>query len=541
MKRNRGSKQSFSPDEALAHPEHHKPRSRRDFIAQGFSAGATSVLGASWLSNPAMAALSADIVAGDHGDNCQLEYGGANKIPFICFDLAGGANIAGSNVLVGGPDGQKDFLSTSGYSKQGLPGDMAPSVANPETGVSDFINEELGLAFHTDSQFLAGILEKTSEETRGQINGAVIAARSENDTGNNPHNPMYGIYRAGAAGALLPLCGSVSSLSGGNSMSPASMIDAAARPTKVDRPTDVTGLVDTGGLVGLLSKDDTVAVMEAMYRVSNAKLNAVDTQRARDDIIKQHVRCSYAKSADIVSQFGGVDLSPLSDPNIVGEQGVFSVEDMNDREFRKTASVIKMVLDGPERSAGGGAESASRGAYAGAGTITMGGYDYHTGDRATGEQRDLRAGRCMGAVLEYAAKQGKPVMMYVFSDGSVFSNGSTDDSEQGRGKGVWTGDNQQTASAFFLVYNPGGKPELMGGSPEQQAKQQQIGFMRASGDVETSSSPAANNVNSLVESVVLNYLALHGEQGVFSDLFPGHSLGDLDRITAFQPVVSGTV
>ncbi len=541
MKRNRGSKQSFSPDEALAHPEHHKPRSRRDFIAQGFSAGATSVLGASWLSNPAMAALSADIVAGDHGDNCQLEYGGANKIPFICFDLAGGANIAGSNVLVGGPDGQKDFLSTSGYSKQGLPGDMAPSIANPETGVSDFINEELGLAFHSDSQFLAGILEKTSEETRGQINGAVIAARSENDTGNNPHNPMYGIYRAGAAGALLPLCGSVSSLSGGNSMSPASMIDAAARPTKVDRPTDVTGLVDTGGLVGLLSKDDTVAVMEAMYRVSNAKLNAVDTQRARDDIIKQHVRCSYAKSADIVSQFGGVDLSPLSDPNIVGEQGVFSVEDMNDREFRKTASVIKMVLDGPERSAGGGAESASRGAYAGAGTITMGGYDYHTGDRATGEQRDLRAGRCMGAVLEYAAKQGKPVMMYVFSDGSVFSNGSTDDSEQGRGKGVWTGDNQQTASAFFLVYNPGGKPELMGGSPEQQAKQQQIGFMRASGDVETSSSPAANNVNSLVESVVLNYLALHGEQGVFSDLFPGHSLGDLDRITAFQPVVSGTV
>jgi hypothetical protein len=35
---------------------------------------------------------------------------------------------------------------------------------------------------------------------RSGINGAVIAARSENDTGNNPHNPMYGIYRAGADG-----------------------------------------------------------------------------------------------------------------------------------------------------------------------------------------------------------------------------------------------------------------------------------------------------------------------------------------------------
>ena len=40
--------------------------------------------------------------------------------------------------------------------------------------------------------------------------------------------------------------------------------------------------------------------------------------------------------------------------------------------------------------------------YAGAGCISMGGFDYHTGERGTGEQRDLRAGRCMGACLEYA-------------------------------------------------------------------------------------------------------------------------------------------
>jgi hypothetical protein len=524
-------RQYFDLDSALNHPDHHKPHSRRDFIAQGFASGAASVLGASWLTNPAYAALSADVLLGNNGSDCQLEYGGANKIPFICFDLAGGANIAGSNVLVGGPGGQKDFLSTSGYSKQGLPGDMAPSVVNPATLTNDFINEELGLAFHSDSQFLAGILEKTSETTRAMINGAVIAARSENDTGNNPHNPMYGIYKAGAAGALLRLCGSSSSMSGGNSMAPASLIDPAARPTKVDRPTDVTGLVDTGGLIGLLSRDDTVAVMEAMYRISNEKLSAVDTQLARDEVIKQHVRCSYAQSADIVSQFGGVDLSPLSDPDIVGENGIFSVAEMADREFSKTASVMKLVLDGPLQSNG------RAGAYAGAGTITMGGYDYHTGDRATGESRDLRAGRCMGAVLEYAAKKQKPLMMYVFSDGSVFSNGMTDDSQGGRGKGVWTGDNQQTASVFFLVYNPTSRPELMGGSAEEIARKQQIGFMRSTGDVETSSSPAANNVNALVETVVLNYMALHGEQGRFNEVIGGQgSFANLDAMTAFAPL-----
>ena len=42
--------------------------------------------------------------------------------------------------------------------------------------------------------------------------------------------------------------------------------------------------------------------------------------------------------------------------------------------------------------------------YAGAGTVTMGGYDYHGQGRNTGETRNFRAGRCIGACLEYAAR-----------------------------------------------------------------------------------------------------------------------------------------
>ena len=135
-------------------------------------------------------------------------------------------------------------------------------------------------------------------------------------------------------------------------------------------------------------------------------------------------------------------------------------------------------------------------------------------------------------------------MVYVCSDGSVFSNGMTDDSEEGRGKGVWTGDNQQTAASYFLVYNPGGRPELMGATEDEQARHQQIGYMRASGDVETASSPAANNVNLLVETVVLNYLALHDEQARFSELFPTNGLGSSgswDNYIAFNAVANGTI
>jgi len=240
------------------------------------------------------------------------------------------------------------------------------------------------------------------------------------------------------------------------------------------------------------------------------------------------LRCGYVKSADITDRFGDPStLNPELDPEIVGANGIFTAEEFaQDGEFRKTASVMKLVVNG----------------FAGAGTITMGGYDYHDGSRATGEVRDLRAGRCIGACLEYAARLGIPLMVYVCSDGSVFSNGMIDDSPNGRGKGVWTGDNSSTSASFFMVYNPGGAPQLLGTTPEQQARHQQLGFMRSDGSVETGSSPAANNVNLLVETVVLNYLALHGEQGRFSEFFPANGLGNaalLDSLTAFEPIVNG--
>ena len=185
--------------------------------------------------------------------------------------------------------------------------------------------------------------------------------------------------------------------------------------------------------------------------------------------------------------------------------------------------------------------------FAGAGCIEMGGYDYHGGGRAEGEVKDFRAGRCMGAVLEYAARLGKPVMMYVFSDGSLSSNGAIDNSTEGRGKGMWTSDNSSTAASFFLVYNPTRRPTLLGGSIDQQARHQQIGAMDAGGSVMRGATPAANNVNLLVNTVILNYMALHGEQGNFGNLlYPGwnHGLGNaaqMDALTAFSPIVSGTI
>jgi hypothetical protein len=525
-------------DEPLKHGSHKRPVTRRDFLAQGFITGAAtvvapSILGAMLNPRKAQAALGPDLrfLADPANDICNIQQG-AGKIPFICFDLAGGANIVGSNVLVGKEGGQLDFLSTQGYSKQGLPGDMLPNNAT-----TDFINEEFGLMFHSDSAFLRGMLEKTSATTRAGVNGAIIAARSENDTGNNPHNPMYGIARAGARGELLTLIGSQNSDSGGNSMAPAMLMDPANRPTKIDRASDASGLVDTGALGTLFTLPNgqpdtasTVAVMEQMARISEQKLLKVDPAIADGARLETQIKCGYVKTADTVDRFGNpAAINPALDPDITGAGGVFGPNFGNDGEFQKTASVMKLVVEG----------------YAGAGTISMGGFDYHTGNRSTGELRDLRAGRCIGAALEFAARRGKPLMIYVFSDGSLSSNGRVDDSADGRGKGEWTGDNQQTAAAFFLVYNPptnGGRPVLLT-SGAGAARHQQIGYYSAAGDVVNSSSPAANNVNLLVQTVLLNYMALHGEAGQYNATF-GSALGAgaaLDGLIAFEPIVNGTI
>jgi hypothetical protein len=67
--------------------------------------------------------------------------------------------------------------------------------------------------------------------------------------------------------------------------------------------------------------------------------------------------------------------------------------------------------------------------------------------------------------------------------------------------------------------------------------------MRTDASVETSATPAANNVNQMVDMVILNYMALHGEQGLFdtSGFFPAQGLGDVssrDRFIAFQQMAS---
>ena len=532
--------------EPLRHLDHPRPRTRREFVAQGFMTGAATVLAptlAGMLAYPRSAqALSNTLLAQDLQDAvaaCNITTG-AGKIPFICFDLAGGGNIAGSNVLVGGPKGQMDFLSVAGYSKLGLPGSMVPNASAAGT----FVDASFGLRYHSDSAHLRGMKLRASTKAMAGTNGTVIPAMSNNDTNTNPHNPMYGIYQAGARGGLLDLIGSQSSQSGGSSMAPPTMVIASAMPTKVSSSKDTTGLVSTGQLSTLLpplsngTNPDVVNVLESMKRISDAKYSAVTAYASTlpngaklntDALGPAGIQaCSFTKAAYIVDQYGKPSaVNADLDPNIVGSSGIFTTAEYQaNSDYQKTAAIMKLVIDG----------------NAAAGTIEMGGFDYHSGNRMDGEARDLNLGNCIGACLEYASRVNKPVMIYVFSDGSLASNGMIDSSVGGRGKGVWTADNQSVAATYFLVFNPAGRPVPAQPNPEMSL---QIGNFNADGSLNTTGSPAGNNVPNLVQMVVLNYMALHsaGAAAAWPTLFPAPNLNNtlgsgatLDPLIAFQPL-----
>jgi hypothetical protein len=549
---------SHAPGEPLLYPDHKVPVTRRELLGAGLRTAPAVVLGPAWLAaalkpGKANAALDGDIEALLGNGQCNVATN-PSGIPVICFDLAGGANLVGSEVIVGTQGGQANFLTTAGYGKMGLPGNMVPSAAG-------FTDSSFGLMWHSDGAILRGMkTTATSAATAANTNGAVICGMSQNDTGQNPHNPMYGLAMIGSRGTLLNLVGNQSSVSGGNSASVPYMINPLFQPTTIALPSDDVGLVSTGGLP---ADPVSVAVLESQVRISGGSTLYAGTSStgaeftgmlaapagsqsgvslypsslyppsmfasgtsgvAQEAALKNQIRCAYAQSAYTAATFGNpASLDPTKDPLITGTGGgapIFTAAQMSsDSDIQKTASVMKLVCNG----------------YAAAGTITLSGFDYHDSTRATGETRNFKAGQMIGAVLEYAQRVGTPLMVYVFSDGSLSSSSMVDTSAAGRDKLAWQGDNQTVSSTFFLAYSPKGRPQPLAGAASQQ-----IGWYTSDGAVDTSSSPAANSVTQIPEVMLLNYMALVGQATNFSKIFPQQGLGSTTvqaGLTAFASIV----
>jgi hypothetical protein len=539
------------PNEPFRHENHPRPITRRQLMGAGFLSGPAVVLAPAWLgallkTQRAEAALDPDIVALQ--TECKLlspanstAMGTTGPVPFITIDLAGGANLMGSEALAGMAGSPTNFISTAGYNKLGVPGSMVPTSTT-------FIDTTLGLPFHSDSAILRGIKTKASATALAKVNGVVIPAISQNDTNSNPLNAMYLIAKALAGfpstvqyGQLVTLVGTNSTVSGGNSAAPAAYVNTTIQPTRIASSADSTALV--GSSAGVASQD-TVSVLESQARISagtntatggatlatysNSQVGPLTLAQAvaapgatqptqadqaaaaaADLAAKEQVRCAYVKTAFTAATSKGPDsVNPDKDPLIIGGgSSIFTAADYTDSDVKKTAAVMKLVMNG----------------FAGAGTIVLSGYDYHSGNRADGETKNMHAGVIIGAIIAYADAVNTPVMINVISDGSLTSTGTADTSTAGRGKLGWQGDSQQVAASLILVYSPKGRPVTA---------INQIGSLNADGTVNATSSPGANAPNLVTQLVALNWMALNGIDANFATAFPMQGLGAVAARTA---------
>lgn len=462
--------------------ENHSLHSRRDFLAQGF------LTGMSFTMLPGLLSLIQSNAA--HALECGFGNQQAiNRIPVMLFDLSGGANLVGSNVMVGKAGGQLDFIRD--YQSLGLPTAMHPRNANQT-------NNELGLVFHSDSSILRGIRGASAVTTRAKVEGGVFCAASNDDTQNNPHNPMYWLTKAGVIGELAPIAGTRNSESGGNSMAPQSSLISTLKPVTLNSPQDALSLVNIGRLGSLYGTEKAQKVLKTIENLSAQKLKQFDS-KALPDQIKDLVNCGYIQSQDLLNRFSATAVDPNQDA--LARQAFPNMANNGDQ--RKTATMAKLILDG----------------YIGVGTVEKGGYDYHDNTRASGEIRDFEIGDLIGRVLELAALKQKDILIYVFTDGGVAANGMTDDSANGRGKIPWTGDSSQRSSSFMLLYRHAGKATL------KTANKRQIGAFNDSGAVDTTATLISNSVTNLSKAVVANYLSLSGQESKLADVVGDNPFG----------------
>lgn len=470
--------------------EGHRLKTRRDFLSHGLIAGSTFT----WMPSILSLIQSNSIHAACPAPQVNT------KTPVIILDMSGGANIAGSNVMVGGAGGQQDFLTT--YATLGLPPDMHPSGAG-------MLDTEMGLAFHMDSAFARGMKSVMNATDRSRVDGAIFCASSSDDTANNTLNPSYWLNKAGAKGGLSQLAGTRNSASGGRSMAPMQSINPALQPVQLNRPNDALGLVNIGKLGELFNDQKAQRILKSIERMSEQKLNKFNQQTLPDQI-KELVKCGYIGSQDLISQYSADSIDASLDPLVAQ-----AFDNLNDSNQRKTATIAKLVLDG----------------HIGVGTVEKGGYDYHNRTRATGEVRDFDAGELVGRIVRLAALKERNVMIYVYTDGGITSRAETDDSQEGRGKFIWTGDSGQRSSAFMLVYRHAGRATLRNGT-------RQIGHFKESGSVENTATPASNSSLNLCKLITANYLALHGEEGMLEQVVGDNPFGqNLAQYLIFQPIV----
>lgn len=513
------------------HQGHKKPKTRRDFIAQGFIGLSTSLALPSFTT---MVMRSNPALAQERGCEIPAFQGG---LPYICIDGGGGMNIAGANAFVsmGANTEVQDELdyagaSTSDYIRIGVSPEEHPNQSGKE------LEGKYGLKFHRASGVLQGMNQVLDGQTMPNgrpisdgVDGLIFCTRTSDDTATNPINTVFMANLAGAEGQLTSLIGNASSPTGARSTAPASMINPAKRPTRVNSSGTASGLLSLGSelsgpnyidLNGSGGQERVQKFMDRIAKMSKTKLEDLSRKRSIAQI-QSVLNCSLENAKTLFSTFSATMLDPTNDSAVqaafaqtaIGADATNGINDSFANPGGNVASVAKLVID----------------KIAGAGTITIGGCDYHGNAIATTHEKDRQVGEAIGRCIMLARQKGENVAIHLYTDGGVASDAGGATQPQvipGIGavnKVMHVGDSGTRSSALLIVYkhDHDGTPLVRENNNSQPRRQ--VGNFIKNGGVDLST-VIGDSTENLWKAIMLNYLAAQGKEGDFEDIFGTGSL-----------------
>ena len=126
---NRYGEKNMAP---FRHPDHPRPVTRRQFLAQGFISGAAMVAAPSLLGF-----FARTEAAHAQALDCGIGLGPAGRIPFIVFDLGGGASTAGStlSIRILDPACKRPIVILGEVARRQLPLNSMDDLTGPGLGV----------------------------------------------------------------------------------------------------------------------------------------------------------------------------------------------------------------------------------------------------------------------------------------------------------------------------------------------------------------------------------------------------------------------
>lgn len=473
---NLNSKEEIKKPETFEHL-HHKPVTRRDFLASGLIPFGASMVMPNWLNLLAKSGVA-------EAQELVCKSGAASDLcAFVSIKLSGGAAMS-SNFL---PTDQGGQLLNS-YSLMG----MGSGAQLPTT--REFGNSAL---FFANSQMLAGIRAQAQNSTLMNSSFVGACVRSQDDNSTNKFDITGLVAKSGLNGKILPNLGRANTETG---VSNSYAYLRPSAPLIVGRFEDIQGSLGvTGALAGLSSTQKS-----NLFR-SIASLSSGQAQRLSQynygNTLSQLVQCANQDNNKLISNVSSLNIDPLSDAAFAQVWGINNQTARNAQNF-VFATMVFNALNGN------------------AGTINLeiGGFDYHNGTRASGETKDLEAGSVIGRVLQSFAVTGKKGFIVVTSDGGVSSPNSESLTAP------WSSDRGTAGAAYMIGYDPRGA---------QKTKSNQLGHF-TQGQVADDNFLTGGSAEMTAGAMFANYLAFNGKTHLIESYLPRtFSIDQIELITKF--------